>query len=97
MPKGYWIARIIVTDPDRYGAYAQALPTVIDRFGGRFLVAGGRLEAAEGEARPRNVVIAFDDYDTARACWNSPEYANVMRLREDAASVDMVIVEGVAD
>ena len=72
MPNGYWIARITVTEPEAYGAYAQALPAVVARFGGRFLVAGGHLEAVEGEARPRNVVIAFDDYETARACWHSP-------------------------
>jgi len=94
MPNGYWIARITVTDPDRYGAYAKALPAVVERFGGRFLVAGGRFEAIEGEAKPRNVVIAFDDYETARACWHSEEYAAVARLREGAAAVDVVIVEG---
>jgi uncharacterized protein (DUF1330 family) len=94
MPNGYWIARIAVSDPERYAAYAQALPAVVERFGGRFLVAGGRFEAVEGEARPRNVVIAFDDYETARACWDSPDYAEVARLREGAAVVDVVIVEG---
>lgn len=95
MPNGYWIARIAVTNPEHYGAYAQALPMVIERFGGRFLVAGGRVEVVEGEAKQRNVVIAFDDYETARACWHSPEYAEVARLREGAAAVDVVIVEGV--
>ena len=94
MPNGYWIARVAVTNPERYGAYARALPSVIERFGGRFLVAGGRFEAVEGEAKPRNVVIAFDDYETARACWHSAEYAEVARLRDGAAAVDVVIVEG---
>jgi uncharacterized protein (DUF1330 family) len=95
MPNGYWIARVAVTNPERYGAYVHALPAVIERFGGRFLVAGGRLEVVEGEAKPRNVVIAFDDYETAHACWHSAEYAEVARLREGAAIVDVVIVEGV--
>lgn len=95
MPNGYWIARITVTDPGSYGAYARALPEVVAQFGGRFLVAGGRLEAVEGEARPRNVVIVFDDYETARACWHSPAYAEVARLRDGAATVDVVIVEGI--
>lgn len=94
MPNGYWIARIAVSNPDQYAAYAQALPAVVERFGGRFLVAGGRFESVEGEARPRNVVIAFDDYEMARACWHSPDYAQVARLREGAAIVDVVIVEG---
>lgn len=95
MPKGYWIARIAVTDPERYGTYARALPEVIERFGGQFLVAGGRLEAVEGDAKLRNVVIAFRDYEAALACWHSPEYAEVARLRLGAADVDVVIVEGI--
>ena len=95
MPNGYWIARVAMTDPERYSAYAQALPAVIERFGGRFLVAGGRLDAVEGEAKPRNVVIAFNDYDTARACWYSAEYTEVARLRAGAAAVDVVIIEGI--
>ena len=95
MSNGYWIARIAVTDPERYGAYARALPAVVERFGGRFLVAGGRFESVEGEAKPRNVVIVFDSFEAARACWFSPEYAEVARLREGAAAVDVVIVEGV--
>ena len=58
-------------------------------------MAGGRSETAEGEVKPRNVAIAFEDYETARACWHSAEYAAVARLREGAAAVDVVIVEGI--
>lgn len=94
--KAYWIARIEVIDPTRYGQYAGALPPVIARFGGRFLVAGGRTEVAEGGARPRNVVVEFADFETARACWHSDDYAEVAKLRHGAATVDVVIVEGLA-
>ncbi|MEE7475102.1 DUF1330 domain-containing protein [Methylobacterium hispanicum] len=95
MPNGYWIARIAVTDPERYGAYVRALPAVVERFGGRFLVFGGSQDAVEGDVKPRNVVVAFDDYETARTCWQSQEYAKVAKLRAGAAEVDVVIVEGV--
>jgi uncharacterized protein (DUF1330 family) len=95
MPNGYWIARIEVTDIDRYRKYAEALPAVITRFGGRFLVVGGRCETAEGQSKPRNVIISFDSYETARNCWHSEEYATVALLREGAAIVDVVIAEGV--
>ena len=51
-PNGYWIARIAVTDPDRYGSYAKALPAIVERFGGCFLVAGGR-SRGRGKAAQR--------------------------------------------
>ncbi len=96
MPKGYWIARVAVSDPGRYAAYAQALPRVVEDFGGRFLVAGSPAEVPEGEARERNVVIEFPDLATAKACWHSPAYETAAALRIGTAIVDVIIIEGVA-
>ena len=48
MPKAYLIARIDVTDPERYARYTAATPAIAARFGGRFIVRGGRYEAKEG-------------------------------------------------
>jgi uncharacterized protein (DUF1330 family) len=47
--KGYWIAHVDVTDPDGYQAYMTADMVPFGRFGGRFLVRGGRHEVVEGE------------------------------------------------
>ncbi len=95
-PRGYWIARVDVVDAARYQAYALALPAVLAAHGGRILLAGGRAETAEGEARQRNVVVEFDSYDAARACWDSQDYRGVAERRRGAAIVDVVIVEGLA-
>lgn len=94
MSKGYWICRVHVTDADGYRRYVEANAAAFSRFGGRFLVRGGPFEAVEGEARDRNVVIEFPDYATALACYRSPEYAEAMAHRLDAALADIVVVEG---
>jgi uncharacterized protein (DUF1330 family) len=39
-------------------------------------------------------VLEFKDYDTAKACYESSEYATAMKLRENASIGDLVIVEG---
>ena len=39
-------------------------------------------------------MIEFKDYETAKACYDSPEYAEAMKLRENASVGDLVIVEG---
>ena len=53
MPKGYLIARIDVTDPERYAKYtAVDARTSPPGFGGRFIVRGGRYEAKEGRPAP---------------------------------------------
>ena len=66
MPKGYIVARITVTDPEAYAAYAAGATEAIAKYQGRPLVRGGAHEALEGEARPRNVVIEFDSVEQAR-------------------------------
>jgi len=94
MAKGYWIARVDVTDPGGYQAYVKANAEAFRKFGARFIVRGGRLEAPEGTPRARNVVIEFADYATAVACYHSPEYQAAKALREAASLADLIIIEG---
>lgn len=94
MPKGYWIARVDVSNPDGYKAYVSANAAAFSKYGARFLVRGGPSECAEGTSRARNVVIEFKDYATALACYRSPEYQHALSLRLPHASADLVIVEG---
>ncbi|WP_153394601.1 DUF1330 domain-containing protein [Ornithinicoccus halotolerans] len=94
MAKGYWIGRVNVTDDAGYRRYVEANAVAFARYGARFLVRGGTFECVEGESRGRNVVIEFPDYATALACYRSPEYAEAMALRREAADADIVVVEG---
>lgn len=48
MTKGYWLARLTVTDPSAYGEYRKRNEVIYAKFGARFIVAGGRAEAAIG-------------------------------------------------
>ena len=96
MPKAYWIVRVAVGDPGRYPEYLAAARPAFEKYGARFIVRGGRVEAMEGSHRERNVVVEFADLDTARACYRSPEYQRARAIRQAAADADFVIVEGVA-
>jgi uncharacterized protein (DUF1330 family) len=95
VPKGYWIARVSVINPEQYRLYAEEAPIAFARFGARILARGGRHEALEGEARARNVVIEFDSFDDAVACYRSPEYQAARAKRQGAGEAEIVIVEGV--
>lgn len=90
----YWIARVKVSDPDSYGEYAKRVPAAVEKFGGRFLARGGRVECLEGEAYPRNVVIEFPDVETAVNCYNSPEYQEAKAFATGAAERDIIILDG---
>ena len=92
--KGYWLAMVDITDPENYPRYVAANKAAFDKYGATFLVRGGRLEAVEGVARPRNIVIEFADYDTALACWKSPEYQRAKARRDGAVEIDLIVIEG---
>jgi len=94
MPKGYWIVRVDVTDPERYKAYIAANAQPFKKFGARFLVRAGRFENPEGSSRTRNVVIEFPSYQAALDCWRSPEYQEALKLRQLVSTGDLVIIEG---
>jgi uncharacterized protein (DUF1330 family) len=94
MAKGYWIVQVTVTDPEGYPSYIKADAAAFEKFDARFLVRGGRYDAVEGPARERHVVIEFESYEQALACYHSPEYQAAAKLRQAYAESEVVIVEG---
>ncbi len=94
MAKGYWIVHITVTDPENYPKYIAADAAAFEKFAARFLVRGGRYEAVEGPARERHVVIEFESYEQALACYRSQEYQAAAKLRRQFAQSELLIVEG---
>jgi uncharacterized protein (DUF1330 family) len=94
MAKGYWIARIDVTDPETYKAYIAAATPAYQKYGAKFLIRGGRSEAVEGSARGRNVVIEFESYDVALACYRSAEYQAAAEFRRKASLGEILVAEG---
>jgi len=94
----YIIGEVDVTDAaafeQRYRP--QVMPT-LEKYGGRFVVRGGKAELMEGAVPPkRMVVIQFADMAAAKRWYASPEYQTAIAARKNAAKVRMILVEGVA-
>lgn len=94
MAKGYWIARVDVSDLDQYKQYVAANARPLAQHGARFLVRGGAFESPEGSSRSRNVVIEFPSYQAALDCYRSPEYQAALKLRLPVSTGDLIIIEG---
>ena len=95
MPKGYVIARADIKDPEAYAKYATAASEAIRAHGGKPLARGGRFEELEGSGRQRNIVLEFESFDKAREYYHSAQYQAAKALREGAAEMEIVAVEGV--
>ena len=94
MPKGYWIGKVDIIEPEAYSNYAQAAKVAVKKYRGRYMIRGGAHEAVEGEWRSRHVMIEFDDYQTALDCYNSPDYQAAKLMRQGKAGADLLIIEG---
>ena len=81
MARGYWIGRVDVHNEEGYKPYSAANVAIFKKFGGRYVVRGGKFECTEGLSRSRNVVIEFPDYAAALACYRSPEYQENIKRR----------------
>ncbi|MCZ6858769.1 MAG: DUF1330 domain-containing protein [Alphaproteobacteria bacterium] len=93
---GYIIARVNVTDPEKYQDYTAVTPGLIAKHGGRFIVRGGETATLEGpEETGRIVVIEFDSLEQAKAMYESAEYQAAIKLRAGAATAQFLAVAGV--
>ncbi len=91
----YVIVETDVHDPEQYARYREASPHAVHSGGGRFVVRGGELAVLEGDWSPsRLVVLEFPDLEAAKRWYDSPEYEEAKRLREGAANLRMVAVQG---
>jgi uncharacterized protein (DUF1330 family) len=94
MAKGYWIGRVDVHNEEGYKPYAAANAAIFKKFGGRFVVRSGKFTDVEGQSRSRNVVLEFPDYETALACYNSPEYQANIKVRQPHTTAELIVIEG---
>jgi uncharacterized protein (DUF1330 family) len=39
-------------------------------------------------------VIEFPTYQDAVDCWHSPQYQEVLKLRQGASTADLIVIEG---
>jgi uncharacterized protein (DUF1330 family) len=92
----YVIIETDIHDPDQYEQYKAASPAAVESGDGRFVARGGELAVLEGDWQPsRLVILEFPDLEAAKRWYDSPEYVEARKLREGAANLRMVAVEGV--
>ncbi len=91
----YMIADVGIINGERYESYRVAVREAIARNGGRYLARGGDVTVVEGTWNPsRLVVIEFPSLEQAERFYQSPEYRTARELRQNAAMVNMILIDG---
>lgn len=91
----YVVAEIEVTDPPKYDTYRPRVPATLEKYGGKFVARGGKVELLEGGPEPKRIVIIqFADAAAARRWYESPEYQEALKIRLASSTGRVFIVEG---
>ena len=94
---GYVIAQIKdIKDKDIYKDYVSKVTPIVEKFGGEYIVRGGKSENAEGKwPYERTVVLKFPSYEMVKKWHNSEEYKPIRKIREDNSEGNAIIIDGV--
>jgi len=92
----YLIAEVDVLDPNMFEQYKQLVPPTIAAFGGKYIARGTRVETLEGNwPGKRLVIVEFESVEKAKEWWDSAEYSEAKKVRQQCAQSTIIVVEGV--
>ena len=92
----YMMVQSTIDNEKQYQKYREAVVPLIMKFGGKFLIKGGKVEVLEGQPDGRSMVVfEFPSMEAIDAFWNSPEYVPVKALREGVATLNVWAVPGI--
>ena len=95
-PPVYSVAQIDIVDQAAYATYVPTAQAAIKAGGGKILVAGGKITAADGEPPKSRVVIQrWDSVEKFQAYRNSAAFRDLLPIREKVANFHTFVVEGV--
>ena len=78
----YMIVEVETTDEAMMAEYRKHTPGLVAKFGGKFIVRGGKTRSLEGGWEPaRVVVLEFPDYASAERFSVSPVFKPVLEMR----------------
>ncbi|HEY8983147.1 MAG TPA: DUF1330 domain-containing protein [Streptomyces sp.] len=84
----------VVGDAERMAEYRAKVLRTLELYGGGFMIRGGDFEVLEGDWTPTHLsVMVFPTADQARQWYTSPEYQDIVPLRE-GTHMDLILVEG---
>ena len=93
----YVIVEIDIVDRAGYEEYKKLAGATVEKYGGKYVVRGGRTEVLEGDWKPKRIVVLqFDSTQHAKDWLNSEEYREPRKMRHRTARTNMILVKGLA-
>ena len=99
MNEVFVVAEIRITNPKSYADYLPLSTASVEKFGGEFLVRGGRRIQKEGAdelhgTQWRTVIVRFPNADSATKWYDSQDYIAARTIRMANSDGRLFFVEG---
>jgi uncharacterized protein (DUF1330 family) len=92
----YVIVEIDIVDAVGYEEYKKLANETVEKYGGKYIVRGGKAETLEGDWEPKRIVVLeFESTQRAKEWLNSEEYRKPRKMRHRTARTKMIAVEGI--
>lgn len=83
-----------IDDPEKLERYRNGVVPLLERFGGRCVVLGGKVELREGDWKPTfPILLEFPSFARATEWYDSEEYRALKALRRSAGDFNVVFFE----
>ncbi|PYJ25510.1 MAG: DUF1330 domain-containing protein [Verrucomicrobia bacterium] len=91
----YVIVEIDIIDSVGYDEYKKLAGATVEKYGGKYIVRGGRAETLEGDWNPKRIVVLeFESMQRAKDWLNCDDYREPRKMRHRTAKTNMIVVEG---
>ena len=93
----YLLVDVDIHNIDEYNKYLDKVKPMVEKFGGKYLIKGGEIDAKETDLwKPtRIVLVQFPNKISALNWYNSEEYRPLKNLRLNNATSNILFIEGV--
>ncbi|CAM1362825.1 conserved hypothetical protein [Tenacibaculum sediminilitoris] len=83
-----------ITDSAKLEEYKKNVFPVVEKFGGKYIVASGQIRNVEGDWNPQVLVmIQFSTFEQANKWYDSEDYKELKTLRRSSGEFNAVIME----
>ena len=94
-PSLFTPSRSVIVDLVGYEEYKKLAGATVEKYGGKYIVRGGKTEVLEGDWKPKRIVVLeFESAERAREWLNCEEYREPRKMRHRTAKTNMILVEG---
>ncbi|MEN6463298.1 MAG: DUF1330 domain-containing protein [Syntrophomonas sp.] len=91
----YLLIEIEIHDRNTYFQYIEKARPIVESYGGRYLIRGGKVTPLFGGWDPERIILVqFPSKEDIERCFTSKEYLEIAKLREDSTKTRSIILEG---